>query len=119
MKVGELVVRLSELNQDADVCFDTEAQHFDVHLVTGDSAWPISTDDIGREIVCLHEDAPHRTDVCAAESAALEAENARLREAVTRIAQGACYHGDLCQPDSGRDYRCNTCEARAALAAKE
>ena len=60
MKVSELITRLSELEQDADVCFDTEAQCYDVHLVSIDAAWPVSTEEIGREVVCLHEHADHR-----------------------------------------------------------
>jgi hypothetical protein len=82
MKVSELIVRLSELNQDADVCFDTEAQTYDVHLVSIDSAWPIPAEAIGREVVCLHEHADHRCDNRDARISALESQLAAARERI-------------------------------------
>lgn len=73
MKVSELIARLKELNQDADVLFDTEAQTYDVHLVPVDAAWPIGPEEgMGREIVYLSEDAPHRGDDRDARIVALE-----------------------------------------------
>jgi hypothetical protein len=82
MKVSELVVRLLELNQDADVMFDTEAQTYDVHMVSIDEVWPISTEEIGREVVCLHERADYRVDNRDARIAEKDAEIARLTNAL-------------------------------------
>jgi hypothetical protein len=74
VKVSELVTLLSEMKQDADVCFDTEAQTYDVHLVSVDEVWPIPAEAIGREAVCLYEDHPHRCDSRAARISQLEAQ---------------------------------------------
>jgi len=82
MKVSELIVRLSELNQDADVYFDTEAQTYDVHLVSIDSAWPIPAEAIGREVVCLHEHSNHRCDNRDARISALESQLKAARERI-------------------------------------
>ena len=59
MTVGELIVELQKHAPDTRVCFDTEAQHFDVHLVPVDSVSFI--EDFGNgDVVTLHEDGPHR-----------------------------------------------------------
>lgn len=97
MKVSELIVKLSELNADADVLFDTEAQHYDVHLVPIDMVHPIPAEAIGREVVCLSEDYPHRLDNCEDEISALrvqlaasQSECERLRVDRLHIAESLC-----------------------------
>lgn len=73
MKVSELIARLSEMKQDADVMFDTEAQTYDVHLVPVDAAWQVGLEEgLDRDIVYFREKGPHRSDDRDARIAALE-----------------------------------------------
>lgn len=79
MKVSELISLLKDMNQDADVMFDTEAQTYDVHLVPVDSAYAEGPEaGLDREIVYLCEDAPHRNDDRDDRIAALESQLSRL-----------------------------------------
>lgn len=111
MKVGELIFRLSQMNRDADVMFDTEAQTYDVHMVPVDAAWPISTEEIGREVVCLHEHADHRCDDRDARIAELEAQLEELRrafcfiDAATAVDEGksACDYAESFYPNMDED----------------
>ncbi len=68
MTVDSLAEFLNELKAegsgDALVVFDTEAQHFDCHMVHVSSAF-LESDLDGEPIVVLHEDSPHRR--CPAE----------------------------------------------------
>lgn len=62
MKVRELMELLAKMPPDAPVYFDTEAQKYDVHLVSIDRACcePDSITGCG-DTVTLHEDAQHRS----------------------------------------------------------
>jgi hypothetical protein len=73
MKVRELIAELQKQNPEAEVMFDTEAQHYDCHLVTVDSVSDLDVIEgdetppeerhylLGRPVVMLHEDHPHRS----------------------------------------------------------
>jgi uncharacterized small protein (DUF1192 family) len=51
-------------------------------MVSIDEVWPISTEEIGREVVCLHERADYRVDNRDARIAEKDAEIARLTNAL-------------------------------------
>jgi len=63
MTVGDLREKLATYPQEAAVYFDTEAQCYNVHLVSVDKVYALDGDDTpdGFPIVTLHEDAPHRS----------------------------------------------------------
>lgn len=117
MKVSELVTLLSEMKQDADVCFDTEAQTYDVHLVSVDEVWPIPAEAIGREAVCLYEDHPHRCDSRAARISQLEAQLGE-REAVAQNGHpNPCDLGPMCPYCEIERQKARAESAEQALAA--